>query len=138
MRYDRLEVAPLPDVAAQDEGLTGYVHGLEASDLEERFARALDKYAIDYGFQVPVDTAYTLPGQAKVVDFMVYTGMPRPVEVDGEFTHKTTEQHEADRERDAQINGALRERGYSPVMRITYEDLIDQDHANATVENYIA
>ena len=133
MRYKRLEPAPLPDIGAYDEGLTGYVHGLEASDLEERFARALDNAGLDYQFQVPIDTAHTLPGEEKVVDFIVETGMPHPVEVDGEYSHKTSEQHEKDRERDAQINGALRDRGYSPVMRITYEELIDQDHADAVV-----
>lgn len=122
----------------EDEGLTGMVMGKEASDLEERFARALNTHNVDFQFQFEVATAHTLPHQEKQVDFMVYAGQPEPWEVDGDFTHKTAEQREYDRDRDAQIDAALRPYGFAPVGRVTEEYLHNQDAANLFVAENIA
>lgn len=122
---------------AEDEGLTGFVMGKDASNLEERFARALNRNNLDFIFQYEVETAQTVPGQEKEVDFMV-SDPPQPWEVDGNFTHKSAEQQGYDRDRDAQIDAAMSPYGFLPVQRVTERDLGDQDHANAFVGNYIA
>ncbi len=137
-KQKKLEPDRTPIESDEDEALTGYVQGLEASDLEERFARALDKFGIGYDFEFLVETAFTLPHELKQVDFMTYAGQPRPVEVDGEWVHKSAEQREYDRERDAQIFQALSPRGYLPVLRIPGENLLTQDFADTIVQEYIA
>ena len=137
-RVQRVDVPASPRTPAEEEGLTGFVLGKEASDLEERFARALNTYNIDFAFQISVETAVTLPQQEKEVDFMVYAGQPQPLEVDGNFTHKSAEQKEYDRERDAQIDATLRPFGYLPVGRVTEEHLGNQDGANMFVAEFIA
>ena len=120
----------------EDEGLTGMVMGKEASDLEERFARALNAHNLDFTFQYFVETAHTLPYQEKQVDFVVYSGQPEPWEVDGDFTHKSAEQREYDKERDAQVDEAMKSNGWAPVQRITEEYLVNQDAANLFVAEH--
>ena len=137
-RIQRIDAPALPQTPAEGEGLTGFVQDKEASDLEERFSRALYAYNIDFAFQVLVDTAYTLPHQEKQVDFMVYAGQPQPWEVDGQWIHKSAEQKQYDRDRDAQIDEALRGQGYLPVARVTEEYLGTQDGANQFVAEFIA
>jgi hypothetical protein len=122
----------------EDEGLTGMVMGKDASDLEERFARALNTYSLDFAFQFFVETAHSLPYQEKQVDFVVYSGQPEPWEVDGEFTHKSAEQREYDRARDALVDESLKDRGFAPVQRITEEYLVNQEAANLFVAEHIA
>ena len=59
---------------ATDEGLTGFIGGLKASDIEERFARSLSKYKLEYTFrQHYFGPARTTPGAIEV-DFMVNLG----------------------------------------------------------------
>ena len=123
-RLDRLE--PIPN----DEGLTGLVQGQRASDLEERFARALYKLKLRFWFQFYVYTAYSLPGEDKVVDFVVDAGLMWPLEVDASFTHKTSEQRQYDKIRDAQVDEALGRAGYQRIQRIPGEKLATQDLAN--------
>jgi len=137
-RPRRFEPPASPKPPGEDEGLTGFVQGREASDLEERFARALNTYGLDYRFEALVDTAFTLPYQEKQVDFMVYTGQTQPWEVDGTFTHKSGEQKEYDRQRDAQIDEALKEQNAAPVRRVTEEYLGNQAMANMFVAEFIA
>ena len=119
---------------AEQEGLTGFVHGKGASDLEERLARALDARTLDYAFQYIVDTATSLPGEANNVDFVVFAGQGQPIEVDGNFTHKSAEQRGEDRIRDALIDEALQPRGFLPIMRVKEEDVSSIDAAVQTVE----
>ena len=69
---------------------------------------------------------------------MVQSGQPEPWEVDGDFTHKSAEQREYDRARDAQIDAALSPRGYAPVQRATEEYLHNQEAANLFVAEHIA
>jgi hypothetical protein len=130
--------APSFPTPKEDEGLTGMVMGKDASDLEERFARALNAHNVDFVFQYFVETAHTLPHQEKQVDFVVYSGQPEPWEVDGAWIHKSAEQREYDRARDAQVDEALRPHGFAPVQRITEEYLVNQDAANLFVAEWIA
>ena len=103
----------------EDENLSGFVHGKTASDLEERFARSLDKFEVDFTFEYSVDTAYTLPGEEKLVDFVLWIHIPQPVELDGIFTHASASKINADRIRDDQINEILEKQGFQRIIRIT-------------------
>ena len=125
----------------EKEVLTGQVNGQDASDIEERFARALNKQQISFEFRVfnfaPVRN---VPG-ADETDFMVYSyGAIQPVEIDGEFAHKTQAQRAGDLAKDAVLNDYLSGQGYNPVMRIpdgtvTMAGILDeQGSADALVE----
>lgn len=117
--------------APPSEGLTGYVQGNTASDLEERYARALSKIGKEFTFQYEVRTAYTLPGEEKQVDFVVWDGgIPFPEEVDAAFTHKTAEQKAYDRVRDALVNDAMQGEGWQPVKRLDGERMNTQEGAD--------
>ena len=129
-KASRIEVPPYPKTAKETEGLTGYVHGLEASDLEERFANALSKNGLDFQFQYRVLTASGVPGQEDVVDFIVESGQPQPIEIDGAFVHKSAAQRQYDMRRDALVNAALAPYGYLPILRISGEDIPDPEHAD--------
>ena len=123
-----------------DEGLSGYVHGKTASDLEERFARALDKRDINFIFEYEVDTAFTLPHEAKLVDFVLMTPIPQPIELDSIFTHASAGKRNADRLRDIQINEILRSRGFNLIVRVTGNPIplpTDQEIADQIVEQFI-
>lgn len=58
-------------VAEASEFLTKSVHGMKASDLEERFAKALDRYEIGYTFRLTT-LPRGLPG-FKELDFLVFS-----------------------------------------------------------------
>ncbi len=114
-----------------DEQLTGFVRDEQASDLEERYAKALDKLGKEFEFQYEVYAAGTLPGEAKLVDFVVYDGgIPFPEEVDAAFTHKTAEQKGYDRIRDAVVNESLMKDGFQPLVRIDGERMNTQEGAD--------
>ena len=114
-----------------DEQLSGFVRGEDASDLEERYAKALDKLGKEFEFQYEVYAAGTLPGEAKLVDFVVYDGgIPFPEEVDAAFTHKTAEQKGYDRVRDAIVNETLMKDGFQPLVRIDGERMNTQEGAD--------
>jgi len=117
----------------EDEGLTGFVHGVEASDLEERYARALEGFGKEFQFQYEVYTAYTLPGEQKKVDFLVNDGQYYPEEVDAAFTHKTAEQQSYDRIRDAVIDEHLSKYGFQPIKRVDGDRLQTQEATNTVV-----
>lgn len=121
-----------------DEGLTGVVNGRTASALEERFARALDKNKNiqKWWFNVLVQTRFQIPGQYNQVDFFVWmSDILFPIEVDGTFVHKSAEQKNKDRERDAVLNPIIRERnpGAQNILRIPGYLLEDQESADQVV-----
>ena len=113
------------------EGLTGQVMGKDASDIEERYARALFKQGVEFQFQYDVWTAYTLPTEQKKVDFVVWDGgVPFPEEVDAAFTHNTAEQKAYDVERDGIVNDAMASEGWQPIRRIDGERMNTQEGAD--------
>ena len=117
-------------VAADPIPLTGYVNGVKASDLEERFARALRSRRITFEHQKLFNTAATLPGQEKNVDFIVHSGLAYPVEIDGEIGHKTGEQLGEDQIRETLLNEVFAQQGYQPMQRIKWwqmETQVDTD-----------
>ena len=117
--------------ARETERLTGFVHGKEASDLEERFARALDRAGKDYRFEYLVLSNIGLPGEENQIDFVVDDIYP--VEVDGNFTHKSAEQKAHDQQRDAILNEQLSDWGWYPIDRIPGDFLETQEAANQIV-----
>ena len=119
---------------SDDEALSGYVKGKEASDLEERFARALYNKRKDFDFQRDFMTPHSIPGQEKEVDFVVYDGQPQPIEIDGMYAHKSGEQKANDVTRDAILNETLGGMGYLPIIRIPGFELESQDETLAVVE----
>jgi very-short-patch-repair endonuclease len=122
---------------SNDERLTGYVKGKEASDLEERFARALHNKRKDFDFQQEFLTAHSIPGQEKEVDFVVHNGQPQPIEIDGTYAHKSGEQRANDQVRDAILNEHLGQRGYLPIIRIPGTELETQADTLAIVEKIL-
>ncbi len=114
-----------------DEVLGGVVQGQAASDLEERFAKALDNLgdAIQgYEFRVPYIQGRNMPGEIEV-DYVVYTPFPQPIQIDGAFAHKSAEQRADDLYSDAVLNDHLR--GVAmPVIRIKDNELQTQEDAN--------
>jgi len=123
------EIGPLKD----PHPLTGRVQGQAASDLEERFARALSRTDLGYQFQVRVRTVGGVPGQEKRIDFIVEDGPGCPVEIDGPFAHHTAAQQGADLVREILLNEALRRRGMLPIRRVKWWQLETQALANRLV-----
>ena len=99
----------------EKEVLVGTIQGKKASDLEERFSRALDKRGIPYAFRKRITSPFvgerkltnamaSLPGEVEV-DFLVGGTQVTPVMVQGEIAHfKTKWQAEIDKEKNYQIN----------------------------------
>lgn len=121
-------------VPADPTPLTGYVNGVRATSIEERFARALRRRGLRFRFQVRFPTAASLPGHERVVDFVVYHGLRYPVEVDGEMTHSTSAQQGADAVREALLNEIFRWKGMLPLQRVKWWQLETQALADAAVE----
>ena len=104
------------------ETLTGFVHGHDASALEERFAAALDFYNIPYIFQFAVYSAYSIPGEERVIDFVVQdAGLQIPVEPGAVFLHASPAQRAIDEQRQAILNPILMAMGIQPLGDSLYE-----------------
>lgn len=98
---------PNPQDTAVREEFTGIVQGKAASDIEERFARALDKKGYDYEFRPVYLGGRNIPGSVEL-DFMVFVGGQQfAVQIDGEFAHKSAEQKANDRAKDGQLTQYL-------------------------------
>lgn len=132
MNLDRLK----PPLTGDDPPLTGWVHGIDASDLEERFARGLDNAGIGYKFKTLIPTAFSLPRESKELDFLV-PSLIRPVEIDGEIGHKTSAQQAKDALRDAQLNPELRKMGYNDIKHILWNELETQELADRVARELI-
>ena len=124
-----------PQVTNVGEELTGIVQGMGASDIEERFAKALDRAKgearIDgYGFREARVAGRNLPGEVEL-DFAVYAGELYPFQIDGGIAHKSAAQKEEDSVKDALLNESIR--GF-PVERVPGYLLETQDMANEFVD----
>jgi len=110
--------------------LTGWVHGLEASDLEERYARGLKASELDFSFRVKIPVM-TL--QKKEIDFLVYKGTKWPVETDGPMGHTTSAQKGFDDLREALLSPIFWALGWMPLKRVKFWQLDNQDEADRVV-----
>lgn len=131
--------AVYPQPVAEVEVLTGKVQNKDATDIEERMARALDKQGIDYEFQASYIAQMSLPGEVRL-DFLVFSdGLYYPIQCDGAYAHKSASQKARDRDRDAVLNKRLS--GLTqPVVRVPSNeylfDLQDQDNADSFVREF--
>lgn len=143
---------PRPGIVRQPpkpgEVLTGYIGRLKASDLEERTARALTEKKSPFSFRmqfIPSDPPVVISGEvgrnqlgAVEVDFMLkVNGTTLAVQIDGAFAHRTAEQIESDRKKDAQMNEILRQSGGGTLVRIPFTWLGNQDAANIAINQLL-
>ncbi|MBN2045438.1 MAG: hypothetical protein JW757_10495 [Anaerolineales bacterium] len=125
------------DFPAEEEGLTLYVHGTTASDLEERFYRACKGAGMrdeDISFQVEFSTVVSIPEEDKVVDFVIHQGRSYPVDIDGEIGHKTEAQKASDQVREVLLNEIFSRRGMALLQRVSWPELQTQELADAVVK----
>lgn len=134
----RIAQSPKYPRVETDVPLNKVIQGQKASDLEERFARALDKIGKPYQFQYIIaafDGAPIANLQGEVhLDFLVLDDIPRPVQVaDTEFIHRSSEQINEDMQKDIRTNSFLSQYGAAPVMWVTQDDLSTQEMADRWV-----
>ena len=129
--------------AQPGEILTGFIGSLKASDLEERSARALNGKNVSFGFRrqfIPGPSPIVISGSsgrnqlgAIEADITFYRdGTLTAVNIDGAFAHKTAEQIEGDRKKDAQLAHILRQLGGGQIIRIPFYFLSTQEQADQT------
>ena len=120
-----------PNVVSDKEQLLGFVQDTNASDIEERFAKALEKQNKDYIFRVPLGQVGE-PGW-KELDFMVIDGGYFPIEIDEMgFIHQGKETQDA--LKDAFVMDYFKDYNPFPVKRITGERLATQEIADQTAK----
>lgn len=121
----------LPDTR-QEEQLSGQVRGQHASDLEERFARALWKHRVSFIFQLPVRTVASLPNQERQVDFLV--NGDQPVDIHGYIGHfHSLRQRGQDAFRKLLLDEAFAKMGLKPLLEVPYTRLGSQEAADVFV-----
>lgn len=114
--------------------LTGFLVGKQASDIEERFGRALLAVKLRFRFQVRFPTADRAPGQRRVVDFVVESkGIDHPVEIDGRIGHRTSAQKGKDAVREILLNDLFVRWGMALLQRVSWTELETQEEADRTV-----
>lgn len=118
----------------EDEGLTGYVQGFKASDIEERFARALskNKRVDSYEFQLQYYAGKNIPGEIRL-DFMVHSGFDYPVMIDGEYAHKSADAKAHDQMQRERLDMILLGTGALPTQAVDGTLLQTQEEADAVV-----
>lgn len=136
--------APQVRAVNEQEVLTGVIQGHDgASDLEERFARALENnprvrnYTYLEHYFAPLGRS--TPGAIEL-DFMVSSnGNDYPIMIDGPFAHGTLTQKDEDAQKDQRLNDLLEKYGIQSVQRIpnkndmSYGMLDNQESANDLV-----
>lgn len=116
------------------EILTGFINGRKASELEERFANSLRSVGLGFYFQWIMNTEYTLPDQAKNVDFIVYVGnRVYPVEIYGSYFHSSAGDRLHDANRERELNREFDKFGWERLTIIWDYELFDQTQADNTV-----
>ena len=104
------------------------INGIKASDIEARWAISAKRYKGEFVFQYQVPDLHR-----HVIDFVhVFPHKIQPVEIDGEFAHKTAAQKEKDRLRDALLNAFLAKQGFRPIIRVPYTKLRTQEMSDRT------
>jgi hypothetical protein len=116
-----------PTVAKEKEQLMGMVNDMKASDIEERFAKSLDKLGLRYYFRLPVGAPRGMPGYNEL-DFLVQSGGFYPVQIDGEYSHLGSEARDAIA--DIKIMKGLCEYNPQPIRHVLYTRLSNQKAAD--------
>jgi hypothetical protein len=123
----------------EDESLSGYINGQKASDIEERFYRALskDKRVDSAQFKYPVISPRNMPGMLEI-DFVVTSaGLVYAFQVDGGIAHKGIGKKMDDSRKDVLVNSYMRKYNSFPVKRISGDLLSTQEQANQIVKELI-
>ena len=125
------------------EVLSGTVQGMKASDLEERFARSLERMEIGYQFRARLtsdalgDRELTrqfanIRGEIEI-DFLSESGQVTPVFIDGQIAHYFTPyQADVDREKVNAANEFGRRFGWREAVRVPFWKLMDQETTDRT------
>lgn len=133
----KLDTIPIlrPKHSRVDEGLTGFVRGYYASDIEERFSRSLIKFDYYFWFQYNVQTHLTLPDQDKRLDFIVFASpvLTFPVEIYGERWHSSSADQARDRARRLEIDEFGKRYNWQPVQVVWGRELVDQQWSDSKV-----
>lgn len=111
-----------------DEGLTGFVDNVPASEPEERAHRAVRRI-VRVGTLVQVDIPGAIPGQEKQLDMLVLTIPPTPVNVNGEWVHQGSAKRGQDALRNAIIDAYGSKVGWNPVQDWSSDDLTSKEQA---------
>lgn len=125
--------------ANDGEMLSGYVMGYKASDIEERFARALknSKRVDGMQFRFPIISPKNMVGQLEI-DFVVQSGgLVYSFQVDGEYAHKGIGKKQDDARKDVLANHYMRKYNSFPVKRIPGDKLRSQPEADFVVRELI-
>lgn len=132
-----------------DEGLTGFIGSMAASDIEERSYRSISRQKIGLSFRtqfLPLDPPRVIYGgggrnQRGAIEadfFGAVSGLLLAAQVDGEFAHKTAGQREADRKKDAKLNDILSQLGGGYVVRIPHYYIENQEQSDMTWRQVLA
>ena len=114
---------------AEQEILTGQVHNQVATDIEERFARSLYKRKIDFHFQVSFFAGRNMPGEVRL-DFLIVDLFLQPVQIDGEFAHKSASAKARDQLNDARLDNHFAGSGAQLTVRLDGANLQTQQDSD--------
>lgn len=125
----------------EGEFLSGEINGEDASDIEERFYRALGKRSIPSIYRLRINpllgltrTRENIIGELEIDFFCAWMGSLYPILIDGEIAHFAAMwQIEADAQKTVEINNALKEYNALPAMRIPFWKLATQSAADNAV-----
>lgn len=121
-------------IKLEDEGLTGFIQGESASDIEERMYRAFLYNKIDYGdieYQPSYIAGKNLPGEIRP-DFAIHIGLIQLWFADGDYWHKSAEDKKKDEWNDSILFQRLEGRVEYPI-RIPGSELQTQEDANRAI-----
>jgi hypothetical protein len=127
--------APKSNELKETEVLTGRIGDQDASDLEERFAIAMNANPnIDtFEYQPSYIAFKNMPGEIRP-DFVVESGgMLHPIFIDGEFVHQSAEQKGQDKLNDAILDERLSGSGAWPSRHISGKFLQTPEDTAKTV-----
>ena len=127
-----------PNKQGDGEYLSGYVNGLKASDIEERFAIALRKKGKDFAFRVPVISPRHMLGQLELDFLIMDVPFYYPVQIDGSYAHKNESKQQEDMKKDILVEAYLKKQfNVMPIKRIKGIELETQEQANLKVEDML-
>lgn len=127
-----------PQQQRGDEFLTGVVNGQKASDIEERFARALNRVKKGFVFRMPIISPRNMLGQLELDFLVIDEPHYYPVQIDGAYAHKAESKQQEDQKKDILIQAFLKkEYNAMPIKRIKGIDLETQEEANLQVQELL-
>jgi len=125
----------------EEPPFTGWVHGREASDLEERTARGIDrkiKQGLVESFHFR-KVFFQIPYHVELDILMFAGGLAYPIQVDAMWIHETAKQRAHDLYQDARLNELFSGwQGYQEVSRIIERHLLTPELVDTTLNALLA